>query len=96
MPVPGTLTGGGVTMKGIVEVVVWRVVVMVKVVVERHLCSVCVLVEVVRMVEGARREEQAVERVGAGQVVREVGVAGLLRLLICRKEPLLKRNKIGR
>ncbi len=55
-------------MKGIVEVVVWRVVVMVRVVVVRQWCSVCVVVEVVTVVEGARREEQAIERVGAGQV----------------------------
>jgi hypothetical protein len=48
------------------------------------------------VVVGARRDEQAVERVGAGQVVREVGVVGLLRLLICREGPLLRRNKIGR
>lgn len=41
--------------------------------------------------EGASREEQAAERVGAGQVVREEGVAGPSRLLIGREEPLLRR-----
>lgn len=84
----GTLTGGGVTTKGMAEVAVWWVVVMVRVVVERHLCSVCVVVAVFRTVDGARSEAHALERVGPEQVVREVGVTGLLRLSIIQEGPL--------
>jgi hypothetical protein len=54
MPRVERRTGGGVAVKGMVEVVVWRVVV------ARHLCSVWVLVEVVVVVKGASRDEQAV------------------------------------
>lgn len=94
MPERVVKSGGGVTVKGKVRVRVWRVVVKVSVTVVRQECFVRVVVEVVIVVVvvGARREEQAVERVGRGQVVRAVGVgvAGRLRLLMGREGPLFE------
>lgn len=90
MPVPGTLTGGGVTIKGMVDVAVCRVVVKVVVVVERHLCSEWMTVEVMVVVAGARRDEQAFVMVAGGHVVNAGGVEGELRLSTGRELPLFE------
>lgn len=75
------------------RVTVWRVVVKVSVMVVMQLCFVCVVVEEAVVVVGARREEQAVERVLGRQVVRSVGVPGALRLAMGREGPLLGVTK---
>lgn len=75
-------------MKGMVDVIVCRVVVKVVVVVERHLCSECVMVEVIVVVVGARSDEQAFVTVSGGQVVIAGGVAGEFRFPIGRELPL--------